>query len=149
MANQGNFRVSRATLYNTIILLLDARLVIKHHFGNSSQDEKSYNRTTHHHQICTQCGKVTEFLNQETAFLDGGEVLARKFGYAVTYVHITSPKRGYYRARFELITDEPATTAPGEITLRYAELLEANIRQQPELWLWSHNRWKHRREASK
>ena len=91
----------------------------------------------------------TDFLNQDTAFLDGGEVLARKFGYAVTYVHITSPKRGYYRACFELITDDPASTAPDEITLRYAQLLESNIRLQPELWLWSHNRWKYNRESCK
>lgn len=77
MANQGNFRVSRATLYNTIILLLDARLVIKHQFGNSSQYEKSYNRTTHHHQICTQCGKVTEFLNQELQQAIGNTKLTR------------------------------------------------------------------------
>ena len=52
MADQENFRVSRATLYNTIILLINARLVIKHQFGNSSQYEKCYNRDTHHHQIC-------------------------------------------------------------------------------------------------
>ena len=65
MLNQEKFRVSRATLYNTIILLIDARLVIKHQFGNSSQYEKSYNCNTHHHQICTQCGKVTEFQNDE------------------------------------------------------------------------------------
>ena len=84
----------------------------------------------------------TTFLNQETAFLEGGEVLARKFGYAVTYVHVESPKRGYYRARFEVITDNPAATNPTEITLVYARLLEQNILQSPELWLWTHNRWK-------
>ena len=65
MMDQENFRVSRATLYNTIILLINARLIIKHQFGTSSQYEKSYNRETHHHQICTQCGKVTEFQNEE------------------------------------------------------------------------------------
>lgn len=65
MADHEKFRVSRATLYNTIILLINARLVIKHQFGNSSQYEKSYNRDTHHHQICTQCGRVTEFQNEE------------------------------------------------------------------------------------
>lgn len=65
MADQEKFRVSRATLYNTIILLINARLVIKHQFGTSSQYEKSYNRDTHHHQICTQCGRVTEFQNDE------------------------------------------------------------------------------------
>jgi Fur family ferric uptake transcriptional regulator len=61
MIDQEKFRVSRATLYNTIILLINARLVIKHQFGNSSQYEKSYNRETHHHRICAQCGQVTEF----------------------------------------------------------------------------------------
>lgn len=65
MADKEKFRVSRATLYNTIILLMDARLVIKHQFGTSSQYEKSYKRETHHHQICTQCGQVTEFQNEE------------------------------------------------------------------------------------
>lgn len=84
----------------------------------------------------------TTFLHQETSFLDGGEVLARKFGYAVAYVHVESPKRGYYRARFELITDNPADTLPGDITLTYARLLEENIIQSPALWLWTHNRWK-------
>ena len=87
----------------------------------------------------------TTFLNQDTAFLDGGEVLARKFGYAVTYVHVESPKRGYYRARFEVITDNPASTSPTDITLAYARLLEQNILRSPELWLWTHNRWKWRR----
>jgi Fur family ferric uptake transcriptional regulator len=65
MMNQEKFRVSRATLYNTINLLISARLVIKHQFGHSSQYEKSYKRETHHHQICTQCGTVTEFQNED------------------------------------------------------------------------------------
>lgn len=61
MAEKEKFRVSRATLYNTIILLIDAGLVIKHQFGNTSQYERSYNNETHHHIICTSCGKVSEF----------------------------------------------------------------------------------------
>ncbi len=64
MANEGKFRVSRATLYNTIVLFIDAKLVIKHQFGNSSQYERAYNNETHHHMICTECGKVTEFQNE-------------------------------------------------------------------------------------
>ena len=61
MVEKEKFRVSRATLYNTIILLIDAGLVIKHQFGNTSQYERSYNNETHHHMICTSCGKVSEF----------------------------------------------------------------------------------------
>lgn len=88
----------------------------------------------------------TTFLNQDTAFLDGGEVLARKFDLGVIYANITSPKRGYYRIHFEVITDNPQAMHENEITLTYARLIEQNIRQQPERWLWTHNRWKHQRK---
>ena len=87
----------------------------------------------------------TTFLHQDTAFLDGGEVLARKFDLGVVYANITSPKRGYYRIHFELITDDALSMPDGSITLAYARLLEENIRQQPARWLWSHNRWKYPR----
>ncbi len=61
MQKDKKYSVSRATLYNTIVLLIDAGLVIKHQFGNSSQYERSYNRENHHHQICTECGHIIEF----------------------------------------------------------------------------------------
>jgi Fur family transcriptional regulator, ferric uptake regulator len=57
-----NYRVSRATLYNTIELLLDCNLVIKHQFGkNIAQFEKAYRCKQHDHLICSVCGKVSEF----------------------------------------------------------------------------------------
>lgn len=88
----------------------------------------------------------TTFLNQDTAFLDGGEVLARKFGLGVVYANITSPKRGYYHVHFELITDNPTSLPENTITLTYARMIENNICQQPERWLWTHNRWKWSRQ---
>ncbi len=58
----NKYRVSRATLYNTIELLQDCNLVIKHQFGkNVAQFEKSYKYRQHDHAICTSCGKVLEF----------------------------------------------------------------------------------------
>lgn len=69
-----NYRVSRATLYNTIELLLESNLVIKHQFGrNIAQFEKAHNCKQHDHLICQECGKVLEFCDpriqaiQETA----------------------------------------------------------------------------------
>lgn len=60
-----NYRVSRATLYNTIELLLDCKLVVKHQFGkNMAQFERTYNVTPHEHLICMKCGKVTELYNK-------------------------------------------------------------------------------------
>ena len=87
----------------------------------------------------------TTFLNQETGFLDGGEMLGKKFGYPVFYVYITREKRGYYRAKMLPLAANPKETAEGEITLAYARILEQNIQEQPALWLWTHNRWKWKR----
>ncbi len=57
-----NYRVSRATLYNTIDLLMESKLVIKHQFGkNIAQFEKAFQLRQHDHLICTNCGKVIEF----------------------------------------------------------------------------------------
>lgn len=84
----------------------------------------------------------TMFLNQETGFLDGGEVLGRKFGYPVFYAYITREQRGIYRTQMKLLAARPEETQEGEITTAYARLLEQNIREQPALWLWTHNRWK-------
>lgn len=56
------YRVSRATLYNTIELLLACNLIRKHQFGkNSSQFEKSHSNKQHDHIVCTECNKVVEF----------------------------------------------------------------------------------------
>ena len=58
----NKYRVSRATLYNTIELLLACRLVVKHQFGkNSSQYEKSFKFQQHDHLVCIDSGKVFEF----------------------------------------------------------------------------------------
>ncbi len=57
-----NYRVSRATLYNTIELLLDSKLVIRHQFGkNIAQFEKSFESKQHDHLICIKCDTVIEF----------------------------------------------------------------------------------------
>jgi len=64
--NDKNFRVSRATLYNTMQLLLDCNLVVKHQFGqNQSSYERALNLDLHHHLICTNCHTIREYKNNE------------------------------------------------------------------------------------
>ena len=59
--NEKNFRVSRATLYNTMQLLLNCQLVLKHQFGNAmAVYERTDNNDFHHHLICVECHKVQE-----------------------------------------------------------------------------------------
>ena len=84
----------------------------------------------------------TEFLHQETGWLDGGEVLGKKFGYPVVYLYIRRVRRGYYDVDLRVLAADPKQTGEGNITRAYANILEKNILEQPELWLWTHNRWK-------
>jgi Fur family ferric uptake transcriptional regulator len=66
MVNHERFRVSRATLYNTLNLFYKVGLVMKMELGNGGVVyEKSYGQEPHHHRVCTMCGTVTEFTSNE------------------------------------------------------------------------------------
>lgn len=60
LAQDDKFPVSRATLYNTLNLFLELRLVIRHRFQGTTKYEACYDNNSHCHQMCTVCGKVTE-----------------------------------------------------------------------------------------
>ena len=89
------------------------------------------------------------FLNQDTIFFDGGEKLALRCQLPVYYVKMERLRRGRYEMSFELIYDGKEEVAEYEITQRYVRMLEAEIRRRPELWMWSHRRWKHKRNAGR
>jgi len=65
LVDEERFPVSRATLYNTLKLFMELRLVIRHRFQGSTKYEACYDNNSHCHQICTMCGKVTEFKSQK------------------------------------------------------------------------------------
>ena len=87
-----------------------------------------------------------DFLNHDTPVLTGAERIARKFNHAVFYLDVRRLRRGYYEAEFKLITREPKQMKEYEITNIYYQHLERSIRQSPQFWLWSHNRWSRTRE---
>lgn len=88
-----------------------------------------------------------KFLNQDTLAIVGTEVLAKKFDYPVFYAKITRIKRGYYTCEFIPISMTPKTTEKQEITIKYMQLLEETIQNNPPYWLWTHKRWKHKKET--
>lgn len=83
------------------------------------------------------------FMNRPACFVKGPEKFARGQNIPVTFTITTRPKRGYYHFEPFLITNDPSSLPEGEIMRRYVRALEDNIRRQPELYLWSHRRWKH------
>lgn len=88
------------------------------------------------------------FLNQDTIFFEGGERMAVKYGVPVFYASQRKLRRGYYESSFELLWDGRSEVAPHEITERYVRLLEKDIMERPEMWMWSHHRWKHRPDTA-
>ena len=65
-AMKSEYRVSLATIYNTLELLIECKLIIKHQIGGQfAQYEKTFGNNTHHHLICTNCGKVKEFTDKQ------------------------------------------------------------------------------------
>lgn len=85
------------------------------------------------------------FLNQDTPVFKGTEVIARKLNYPVIFISIRRQKRGYYSMHAELLCSEPAGLPETELTLLHSRRLEQEIENLPEIWLWSHRRWKHTR----
>ena len=82
------------------------------------------------------------FLNQDTACLRGIEDYAKLFNLPVIYMDIQRDRRGHYTLEMQELCVNPAKTLPGEITENYMRKLEAVIIEKPEDWLWSHRRWK-------
>ncbi|GAA4788710.1 lysophospholipid acyltransferase family protein [Olivibacter ginsenosidimutans] len=84
------------------------------------------------------------FMGQPTLVFLGMEKIARSTGFPVVYCHIDRIKRGYYSCTFSTLFEKPQLTEKLEITLTYHKILEQHINAKPELWLWSHRRWKHK-----
>lgn len=87
----------------------------------------------------------TQFLNQETAFYSGSARLALKFDQTILYSFIEKVKRGKYSIHLQKIEEQTIE----DISESYSNYLEKSIVQSPSTWLWSHRRWKLKREDNK
>jgi KDO2-lipid IV(A) lauroyltransferase len=83
------------------------------------------------------------FFGRPTGFLKTPEATARRNDFPVFFAHFTKERRGYYVCHATLAAAHPAQMEEGELTKMYAEYLERVMTANPELWLWSHRRWKH------
>lgn len=90
--------------------------------------------------------KWITFLNQDTTFHQGYETIAKQTGHPVYYLDIKKIKRSQYELDFIPISENPKQEVDGMIVEQYARLTEKRIKENPSDWLWSHNRWKHKKE---
>ncbi len=90
-----------------------------------------------------EAGYWLYFMNRPTPFLKGPEKFARIQNIPVVMMTTTKTKRGHYHFEYFLLADDTKKIPDGELIRRYVKHLEDNIRLQPEIYLWSHRRWKH------
>lgn len=96
----------------------------------------------------TNLNHWTWFLNQDTAYAAGGEEIGRHVGAKYVYLEVLKTRRGHYRMTFNEI--EPSgTETKYPYTIAFMHMLEATINKAPQYWLWSHNRWKFKRNNNK
>ena len=88
----------------------------------------------------------TRFLNHDTSFFIGTERIGKKVDAAIFFLEVSRVKRGYYKAVIKSIALNPKEYPDYELTDKYAEMLEADIRRDPAFWLWTHKRWKRTKE---
>ena len=76
----------------------------------------------------------------------GAEMLAKRFDMNVIFLKNKKVKRGYYEATFELMADNPTDEPNFSISDDFLKRVENQILEAPEFYLWTHNRWKHRKD---
>ncbi len=130
-------------------------------FGFHVVDSKSYK---HYLQNCTSpCAVLMlsdqspsnpdkaywmHFLNQSTAIAFGPELISLEYSFVPVYAHINKIKRGYYSIKLISFNQNSVQPHYGDISAWHAGILQQGIIQNPQYWLWSHRRWKHKAPES-
>ena len=128
---------------HTNVELVDMKRTMRHFVDNKDKRPMAMGLIADQNPVLRANMHWYKFLHQWTAFFEGGEVLALKYNLPVYYF---SPRRisaGHYEGTFTLIYDGEEQVEPYTITERYVRLLENDINAHPEMWMWSHRRWKH------
>lgn len=136
--------INRArTRYGTVVVFAD-------HVRELFQDREQNRELTTYMMLSDQSPNnmnksyKTLFLNQPSGMIYGAEYFARKHDIPVVYYEVIKERIGHYKIVNQIITEKPTELENGGIIKQYTRLLEETIRRQPEFWLWSHRRWKHK-----
>jgi KDO2-lipid IV(A) lauroyltransferase len=87
----------------------------------------------------------SKFMGMEVPVYVGAEMLSKRYNMNLLYLNTKKVKRGYYEATLELLSDNAKDVPNFELTDQYLQLLEKQIYEAPEFYLWTHKRWKYRR----
>jgi KDO2-lipid IV(A) lauroyltransferase len=86
-----------------------------------------------------------KFMGIEVPIHTGGEMLAKKYDMNVIFLRTKKLRRGFYEAELEILSENAKEEPNYEITDRFLKLVEQQIYEKPQYYLWTHKRWKHRK----
>ncbi|PWA06306.1 lysophospholipid acyltransferase family protein [Flavobacterium laiguense] len=87
----------------------------------------------------------TKFMGIEVPVHTGAEMLSKRYNMALVYLNTKKVKRGHYEATLEILSENPIEVPNYDLTDQFVKLLEKQIYEAPEYYLWTHKRWKFRR----
>ncbi|MDR0431236.1 MAG: lysophospholipid acyltransferase family protein [Tannerellaceae bacterium] len=89
----------------------------------------------------------TSFLHQDSPFFTGAERIARKLDLPVVFLDVRKIKRGYYTLEIKRMSESSKEAPEFWLTEQYARMMDTCVMRNPAYWLWTHKRWKHKRET--
>ena len=140
------------TFFNKLMIKIRSRYnidvvemndLVKYIFGNKKC--KMIALISDQNPIINEKTKWISFFNHQVPVADGPEKIAKKFNYPVLFCNIQKVSNGYYNISFEILEDNPQESKDGDITIKFFKRLEKQINDDPNNYLWSHNRWKHKK----
>ena len=123
--------------------LVEMKRIMRHFLNNKDKRPMSVGLISDQNPTVRSNMPWYKFLHQWSAFFDGGETLAMRYKLPVYFFSQRRVKTGHYEAKFIKLYDGEEVVEPTTITERYVRLLEQEIQECPELWMWTHRRWKH------
>ena len=124
------------------------QMIIRRIFENRSNNIRAvYGFITDQTPAKSMIGYFTDFLNQETPVFLGIEKIAEKFDMPVMFLDCQKIRRGYYSMTIELLFESTRDLPKYKVTKTHVKRLEQMINKNPEYWLWTHRRWKYKKET--
>lgn len=133
---RSKFKASLITTKETIPTIIENNRIKKLSLYGFASDQSPRANSAYH---------WTKFMGIETPVHTGAEMLAKRYNMNVIFLKTKKIKRGYYESSFEILSENAEQVPNYEITDHFLKLVEQQIYEAPEYYLWTHKRWKHKR----
>jgi KDO2-lipid IV(A) lauroyltransferase len=133
---RSRFKATLITTKETIPLIIKNKMSNELSIFGFASDQSPKVESAFHWQ---------KFMGIEVPVHTGAEMLSKKYDMNIIFLKVKKVNRGYYEASFEILSENVNEVPNYEITDKFLKLVEHQIYEAPEYYLWTHKRWKHRR----